>query len=239
MMQEKLFSTDQTNANDAKDEHLYDAEDVASALGLKGKRMVIEQARKWFGSSIPVDKRVKGVKLPQGGRSMGKVVVKLSKEQVCFLVSRSRSNTAAACAKLGIDVSYHSLYRGEQVLMSLIDSILYPTQFNLIRQHHIDGYLLDGVIVGVGGVIVIEYDEIGHKYTSSQDTERQEYVTDHFLSQGVEVAFMRVLDSEAGISSACKEISFLVHSDFLGPVVYESDEPSDLHDCSVSIARLS
>ena len=213
---------------------LYDCADIAQALGLKGARMVIEQARKHFANDIPVDKLSAGVKLPQGGRTMGRSTVMLNKEQTEFIVSRSRGDTAKACAALGLSVNYHSLYRGEQLMMSLVESILSVTQYKLTRQYSIDRYLYDGVVVGQGAAIAIEYDERQHKYSSEQDNHKQLRLMRHFADKSMDAALIRVTDTSLGISSACKAISGLVHSDFLGPVEYNYLSES-YDDCSVMI----
>ena len=198
---------------------LIDARELAEALGLRSARMVIEQARKHFDRDelheLKVNKKTKSL----GDRMHNHLM--LTKAQAEFLCSRSRGNTANAAKKFGLNVSSHSLHRGEQFFMSIIESILDCTQLKLSRQLSIAGYLVDGAIVGRTAAILIEYDEKGHRYKKTDDATRQSSIERELLKAMQEIKFVRVEDSPEGIALAIKEISNLIHSDFVAPIEYK------------------
>ena len=200
---------------------LIDARELAEALGLRGARMVIEQARKHFEEHELDIIKINGGPLPHGGFSKYKIKLMLTKAQAEFMCSRSRGNTANAAKKFGLNVSAHSLHRGEQFFMSIIESILDCTQLKLSRQLSIAGYLVDGAIVGRTAAILIEYDEKGHRYKKTDDATRQSSIERELLKAMQEIKFVRVEDSPEGIALAIKEISNLIHSDFVAPIEYK------------------
>ena len=195
-----------------------DARELAESLGLRGARMVIEQARKHFNKNDLIEK-IELISTMQGERMS--VIMSLTRSQAEFICSRSRGNTANAAKKFGLNVSAHSLHRGEQFLMSIIESILDCTQLKLSRQLSVAGYLVDGAIVGRTAAILIEYDEKSHRYKKADDADRQLAIETELLKTMEEVEFVRVNDSPEGIALAIKEISNLIHSDFVTMIEYK------------------
>ena len=197
---------------------LIDARELAESLGLRGARMVIEQARKHFDKNELIESA--GIVKTKGGPRKT-VSMHLTKPQAEFICSRSRGNTANAAKKFGLNVSAHSLHRGEQFFMSIIESILDCTQLKLSRQLSVAGYLVDGAIVGRTAAILIEYDEKGHRYKKTDDASRGLAIEAELLKTMEEVEFVRVNDSPEGIALAIKEISNLIHSDFVTMIEYK------------------
>ena len=195
-----------------------DARELAEALGLRGARIVIERAREHFNKNdlLEYEEVVK-----TNGGPQKTVNALLTIAQAEFICSRSRGNTANAAKKFGLNVSAHSLHRGEQFFMSIIESILDCTQLKLSRQLSVAGYLVDGAIVGKTAAILIEYDEKGHRYKKTDDAARQLAIETELLKAMEEVEFVRVDDSPEGIALAIKEISNLIHSDFVAPIEYK------------------
>lgn len=205
---------------------LYDAQDIAKALGLKGARMVIEQARKHFGRKIPVDEKLDGTPLPQGGRSKYMVSMKLTREQTSFIVSRSRGDTERARRELGLDMVSTCLMRNERLFLSVVESLLSVSDYSLQKQKSLSGFIVDGYIEGAGGCLVIEYDERYHKakIQTELDTDRWNTIKNEVLSMGRDICLVRVMDTSCGFAEGVKTISSLLHSDFFGPVVYKGIE---------------
>lgn len=205
-----------------------DAGELALSLGLKNKRMIIEQARKHFNLCDLMFCEVDVLTKNLGKRRSSNLL--LTKEQACFLVSRSRGNTANAEKKFGLNCSSHSLFRGEQFFTSIINGMLDCTSnLKIERQICICGYLIDCAIIGSYGAILIEYDERHHKYSSEDDERRTIEIVEFMHSSGIEdIEIIRVEDTHSGIIDAITRISNLIHTDFVSPVSYKSHTEIDV-----------
>lgn len=202
-----------------KEQYFY-ASDVAKKLGLKGGRMVSELVQKHFGvSNVLFD--VEGT----GGQQ--KKLYKLNKQQLAFVLSRSRGDVSRCANHFGLPVSDIVLMRNEVLFTSIVKGMLdvvdveYETQYKVKTEKGI--FLLDMIVYGAVGCCIIEYDEKAHKYKKKEDDARDKVVINEIKKTlaVTRVEIIRVQDNSNAFVSAISRIHALIHGDFFHPVCYK------------------
>lgn len=202
---------------------LYYANEVAEKLGLKSGRMVSEQVEKHFGkNSMSFD--IVGV----GGRS--KKLYKINREQLSFIISRSRGDVDGCSSFYGVDINSTCLMRNEVLFSNIVKGMLKVVDLNLEQQFKVsidDKYvLLDMIIYGKFGCCVIEYDEKYHKHQKRADKKRDFGVVASLKTQmGFDrVEVLRVSDNSLSFAESISKIHEMIHCDFFHPITYSFED---------------
>ena len=201
---------------------MYSVEVVSKALGLKKPRMVSELVQKHFGKDSMIFES-------SGAGGQIKKEYFLTYDQLVFVLSRSRGDVDGCASKLGIDINSVCLMRNEQLFSSIIIEMIKITDLKFERQYPVNlksrMVIVDLIVYGDFGCVVIEYDEKQHKYNKSVDTIRDNQVKVALKEKlGVDrVEVIRVVDSSKNFTLEIGRIHRMIHEDFFQPVCYQFD----------------
>lgn len=200
----------------------YCVSEVAKLLGLTSGRMVSELIQKHFGKNS-----MEFTNSGTGGKI--KKHYKITHEQLIFILSRSRGNVDACIKHYGIDLKSICLMRNEQLFSSLVIELIKVTDLKYESQymirHEESYYLLDLIVYGMFGCVVVEYDERGHntKGMIGSDAKRDIIVIDGIKEKlNVDrVEIIRVKDNQLSFASYIGKINEMIHGDYFQPIEYK------------------
>ena len=200
-------------------QELYYANEVAEKLGLKSGRMVSEQVEKHFGKNSMLFDVV-------GSGGQTKKLYKISRDQLLFVISRSRGDVDGCAKFYGVDINSACLMRNEVLFSNIVKGMLRVVDLSFEQQFKVsidDKYvLLDMIIYGEFGCCVIEYDEKYHKHQKRSDKKRDFSVIASLKTQmGFDrVEVLRISDNSLSFAESISKIHEMIHCDFFQPITY-------------------